>query len=81
MEKQLTDHDISVASETLSLASNKHEDYYNDTYTLFQPTILSAIATLRLKGTDVNSIYEQFTKIEASNAEKEFIEGVILQII
>ena len=78
MEKQLTDHDISVASETLSLASNKHEDYYDDTYTLFQPTILSAI---KLKGTDFNSIYEQFTKIEASNAEKEFIEGVILQII
>ena len=72
-----------MAPERLSLASNKQEDYHENKYTLFQPKILSPIAALRVKckRPDINSIYEHFTKIETSNAEKEFIEGEILQMI
>ena len=83
MEKQPTNHNISIALDRLLLASNEHEDYHDDTYALFQPKILSAIAALRLKHKrpDINSIYEYFTMIEASNTDKEFIKGVILQMI
>ena len=78
--KQPIDRDISTASDRFFLITNEHEDYHYDTHALFQPKILSAIATLRLKQKrpDINSIYEHFTMIEASNADKEFIEGVIL---
>ena len=70
MEKQSTDHNIRTASYRFLLASNEHEDCHDDTYVLFQPKILSAIAPLRLnhKLPDINSIYEHFTMIEASNA-------------
>ena len=80
--KATNDHD-SAAPERLSLASNEHKYYHDYTYALFQPKKLSAIAALRLKHKriDTNSIYEHFPKIEACNADKEFIEGVILQII
>ena len=83
MEKQPTNHNISTASDRFLLASNEYEYYHDDTYALFQPKILSAIAALRLKHKrpDINSIYEHFTMIEASNADKEFIESVILQMI
>ena len=78
-----TDHNISTASDRFLLASNEYEDYHDDTYVLFQPKILSTIAALRLKHKrpDINSIYEHFTMIEASNVDKEFIKGVILQMI
>ena len=83
MEKQPTEHDISTASDRFLLASNVHEDYHDDRYALFQPKILSTTAALKLKhkGSDINSIYAHFTMIEASNADKVFIEGVIIQMI
>ena len=58
MEKQPTDNDIRTASERLLLASNEHEDYHDNTYTLFQPKNLSAVAALRLKQKcpDINSV-------------------------
>ena len=44
---------------------------------------MSALAAFRLKHKcpDINSIYEHFTIIEASNVDKDFIEDVILQMI
>ena len=83
MEKQPTDHNIRTALDRFLLASNEHEDYHDDIYALFQPKILSTIAALRRKHKrrDINSIHENFTMIQASNADKEFIEGVILQMI
>ena len=59
------------------------EKQTTNAYAFFQPKILSSIAALRLKHKrpDINSIYEHFAVIEASNADKEFIEGVILQMI
>ena len=83
MEKQPTDRDISTASDRFLLASNKHEDYHDGIYALFQPKILSAIAALKLKHKRpvINSNYEHLKMTEASNAGKEFIEGEILQMI
>ena len=83
MEKLPTDREINTVSNRLLLAPNEHEDYHDDTYALFQPKILSALAAFRLKHKcpDINSIYEHFTIIEASNVDKEFIEDVILQMI
>ena len=83
MKKQPNDHETSAASERLALTLNEHGDYHDDIYALFQLKISSAIAALRLKHTspDINSVYQQFTKIEDSNADKEFIESVIIQMI
>ena len=73
---------ISTASDRILLASDENKNHHDDIYALFQPQILSAIPALRLKHKrpDINSFYEHFTMIEASTA-KEFIEGVILQMI
>ena len=70
-----------LARHRFLLASNEHEDYHDDIAMLFQSKIFSPIAALRLKHKhpDINSIYEFFTMIEANNADKEFIEGVIPQ--
>ena len=83
MKKLPTDREISTVSNRLLLASNELEDFHCDTYALFQPKILPAVAALRLKQKrpNINSIYEHFTVIEASNADKEFIEVAILQMI
>ena len=83
MEKLPTDREINTVSNRLLLASNEHEDYHDDTYALFQPKILPAVASLKLKHKrpNINSIYEHFTVTEASNADKEFIEVAILQMI
>ena len=64
MEKQQTDHDISEASERLSLVSNEHEDYHDNIYTLFQSKILSTIVALRLKHKrpDINSFMHNVVK-------------------
>ena len=66
IEQQPNDHEIRGASER-----KEHECYHGGTYALFLPKTLSAIAAFRLKHnlSDINSIYEHFTKIEARNAE------------
>ena len=64
MEKQPIDLDISAESERLSLASNEHEDYHDNIYTLLQPKILSTIVALRLKHKrlDINPFMHNIVK-------------------
>lgn len=79
MEKQPNDRDISAASERLSSGSNAHEYNHDDTSIILIKTIAALI--LKHKRLDITSICEHFIIIAASNADKEFIEGVIVQII
>ena len=85
----ILDNDISIALEKLSILSDKStsndvpnkdpEKLSNNTIDIFNPIVTSVIETIRGKSKcpDIDAIYRHISKLEATNADRDFIVLVL----
>ena len=75
--------DISSAFEKVAVTSSSEDHCKTQTniFSHFKSQILAAIHEIRKRksSTDTDAIYEQITKSEASNADKDLIETIIAE--
>ena len=84
MALEATEKDISIAFEKLAITSNGGDHCQTPT-TIFSHSkskILAAIDEIRQKKRcpDIDAIYEHIMKSEASNADKNLIETIIVEL-